>query len=192
MAGSQAPYIHIILSYIMSITWCITQPLVSNTTAHYQSAVSMISFTQTWIAQWSDTVPKRNVQLLVGIHLTWQQVLLAYQMSGHQMMEDEQELHWGFEGVLSNLSKRLSPCQWNYFLSKSTRLSHHSALPNWHHKPLCPHYSNNRSPQIPYTIILKLKISAGEQLGPPWICILCWFHASAKNWSCWLLEDKNK
>ena len=71
MAGSWAPYIPVILSYIVSITWYITQPLVSDTTAHYQSAVSMISFAQTWTAQWSDTIPSWNVQLIVRIHLTW-------------------------------------------------------------------------------------------------------------------------
>ena len=40
------------------------------TTAHYQSAVSLISFTQVWTAQWSDTIPSQNVWFQVGIHLT--------------------------------------------------------------------------------------------------------------------------
>ena len=71
MAGSQAPYIHVILSYIVSIVWYINQPLVSDTTVHYQSTVSMISFAQTWTAQWSDIIPSQNIQLLVRIHLTW-------------------------------------------------------------------------------------------------------------------------
>ena len=70
MAGSRAPYIHVILSYVVSITWYITQPLVSFTTAHYQSAVSMISFAQVWTVQWSDTIPKQNVWFSIGIHLT--------------------------------------------------------------------------------------------------------------------------
>ena len=37
LAGSRAPYIHIILSYIVSITWYITQPLVSYAAVDYQS-----------------------------------------------------------------------------------------------------------------------------------------------------------
>ena len=55
----------------MSITCYITQPLVSNTTAHYKSTVSMILFAQVWTVQWSNTIPRWNVQLLVRIHLTW-------------------------------------------------------------------------------------------------------------------------
>ena len=51
MTGSQAPYIHAILSYVVSITKYIKQPLVRLTTAHYQSAVSMISFAQVLTAQ---------------------------------------------------------------------------------------------------------------------------------------------
>ena len=51
MAGSQAPYIHVILSYIVSITKYISQPLVRLTTAHYQAAVRMISFAQVLTAQ---------------------------------------------------------------------------------------------------------------------------------------------
>ena len=39
LAGRQVPYIHVILSY------------VKNTTAHYQSAVSMMSFAQVLTAQ---------------------------------------------------------------------------------------------------------------------------------------------
>ena len=31
-----------------------------------------------------------------------------------------------------------------------------------------------------------------QKLGPSWICSLCWFHASEKNWSCWLIKDKNR
>ena len=46
LAGSQVPYIHVILSYVVSITRYIIQPLVSFTTAHYQSTVSMISSAQ--------------------------------------------------------------------------------------------------------------------------------------------------
>ena len=37
LAGSWAPYIHVILSDIVSITWYITQPLISNAAADYQS-----------------------------------------------------------------------------------------------------------------------------------------------------------
>ena len=40
------------------------------TTVHYQSTVSMISFAQVWTAQWSDTIPSRNVWFSIGIHLT--------------------------------------------------------------------------------------------------------------------------
>ena len=39
-------------------------------TVHYQSAVSMISFAQVWAAQWSDTIPDRNVWFTIRIHLT--------------------------------------------------------------------------------------------------------------------------
>ena len=60
---------------------------------------------------------------------SWQ-VLLIHQMSGHQTTQNKQELCWSFEGVLYNLPKRLSFCQWNYFPSKSARVSHYSALPN--------------------------------------------------------------
>ena len=42
MAVSQAPYIHVILSYVVSITKYINQPLVRLATVHSQSAVSMI------------------------------------------------------------------------------------------------------------------------------------------------------
>ena len=45
----------------------INKPLVRLTTVHYQSAVSMISFAQVLTVQWSDTIPKRNVQFQVGI-----------------------------------------------------------------------------------------------------------------------------
>ena len=46
MAQSLAPYIHVILADVLSITLYINKPLVRLTTAHYQSAVSMISFAQ--------------------------------------------------------------------------------------------------------------------------------------------------
>ena len=42
MARSQAPYIHVILADVVSITLYINKPLVRLTTVHYQSAVSMI------------------------------------------------------------------------------------------------------------------------------------------------------
>ena len=45
----------------------LNKPLVRLTTAHYQSAVSMISFTQVLTAQWSDTIPCRNVWFQVRI-----------------------------------------------------------------------------------------------------------------------------
>ena len=67
MARSLAPYIHVILADVVSITLYINKPLVRLTTAHYQSAVSMISFAQVLTAQWSDTIPKRNVQFSFGI-----------------------------------------------------------------------------------------------------------------------------
>ena len=51
MARSQAPYIHVILADVVSITLYINKPLVRLTTAHYQSAVSMISFAQVLTAQ---------------------------------------------------------------------------------------------------------------------------------------------
>ena len=43
------------------------KPLVRLTTAHYQSAVSMISFAQALTAQWSDIIPCRNIWFQVGI-----------------------------------------------------------------------------------------------------------------------------
>ena len=45
----------------------LNKPLVRLTTAHYQSAVSMISFAQVLTAQWSDIIPCWNVQFQVGI-----------------------------------------------------------------------------------------------------------------------------
>ena len=44
MAWSLAPYIHVIIADVVSITLYNNKPLVRLTTAHYQSAVSMISF----------------------------------------------------------------------------------------------------------------------------------------------------
>ena len=67
MAWSLAPYIHVILADVVSITLYINKPLVRLTTVHYQSAVSMISFAQVLTAQWSDTIPKWDVQFQVGI-----------------------------------------------------------------------------------------------------------------------------
>ena len=45
----------------------LNKPLVRLTTAHYQSAVSMISFAQVLTAQRSDTIPCQNVWFQVGI-----------------------------------------------------------------------------------------------------------------------------
>ena len=46
LAGSQAPYIHVILPYIVSITQYITQPLVRMLLQIINLSVSMISFAQ--------------------------------------------------------------------------------------------------------------------------------------------------
>ena len=70
LAESQAPYIHVILSYVVSITLYITQPLVRILLWIINPSVSMISFAHVFIAQWSDTVPSRNVWFQVRIHLT--------------------------------------------------------------------------------------------------------------------------
>ena len=43
LAESQAPYIHVILSYVVSI---LQSAISKNTTVHYQFAVSIISFAQ--------------------------------------------------------------------------------------------------------------------------------------------------
>ena len=51
MARSLAPYIHVILADVVSITLYINKPLIRLTTVHYQSAVSMISFAQVLTAQ---------------------------------------------------------------------------------------------------------------------------------------------
>ena len=51
MAQDLVPYIHVILADVVSITLYINKPLVRLTTAHYQSAVSMISFAQVLTAQ---------------------------------------------------------------------------------------------------------------------------------------------
>ena len=67
MARSLAPYIHVILADVVSITLYINKPLVRLTTAHYQSAVSMISFAQVSTVQWSDTIPCRNIWFQLGI-----------------------------------------------------------------------------------------------------------------------------
>ena len=59
--------------YTCNTSWCsvhymiLNKPLVRLTTAHYQSAVNMISFAQVLTAQWSDTIPCQNVQFQVGI-----------------------------------------------------------------------------------------------------------------------------
>ena len=67
LAGSRTPYIHVILSLCSVHYKILTQPLVRLTTAHYQSAVSMISFAQVLTAQWSDTIPCPNVWFQVRI-----------------------------------------------------------------------------------------------------------------------------
>ena len=67
MARSLAPYIHVILADVVSIALYINKPLIRLTTAHYQSAVSMISFAQVLTAQWSDTIPCQNVWFQVRI-----------------------------------------------------------------------------------------------------------------------------
>ena len=51
MDQSLAPYIHVILADIVSITLYINKPLVGLTTAHYQSAIGMISFAQVLTVQ---------------------------------------------------------------------------------------------------------------------------------------------
>ena len=51
LARSQAPYIHVILADVVSITLYINKPLVRLTAVHYQSTVSMISFPQVLTAQ---------------------------------------------------------------------------------------------------------------------------------------------
>ena len=45
----------------------LNKPLVKLTTAHYQSAVSMISFAQVLTVQWSNTIPCWNV----WFHISW-------------------------------------------------------------------------------------------------------------------------
>ena len=89
LAGSQAPYIHVILSYIVSITWYINQPLVRLLTVHYQSAVSMISFAQVLTAQWSNTIPSQNVEFQVGIDLT------LFHFNRSLLVWMTQTLQWG-------------------------------------------------------------------------------------------------
>ena len=62
--------------YTHNTSWCsvhymiLNKPLVRLTTAHYQSAVSMISFAQVLTAQWSNTIPCQNVWVSIGIDLT--------------------------------------------------------------------------------------------------------------------------
>ena len=70
LAGSWAPYIHVILPYVVPITWYINQPLVRILLRIINLSVSMISLTQVWTAQWSNTIHTWNVQFQVGIHLT--------------------------------------------------------------------------------------------------------------------------
>ena len=48
----------------------LNKPLVRLTTVHYQSAGSMISFTQVLTVQWSDIIPSWNVQFSIRIDLT--------------------------------------------------------------------------------------------------------------------------
>ena len=58
----------------------LNKPLVRLTTAHYQSAVSMISFAQVLTVQCSDTIPCQNVQFQVGVtshDILFQQELLT-------------------------------------------------------------------------------------------------------------------
>ena len=70
LGESWAPYIHIILSYVVSITWYINQPLVRRLLQIINLSVSKISLAQVYTAQWSDTIPCQNVQFQVRIHLT--------------------------------------------------------------------------------------------------------------------------
>ena len=86
MARSLAPYIHVILADVVSITLYINKPLVRLTTAHYQSTVSMISFAQVLTVQWSDTIPCRNVQFQVGI--TSHNILFQQDLYDHVSCED--------------------------------------------------------------------------------------------------------
>ena len=59
--------------YTCNTSWCsvhymiFNKPLVRLTTAHYQSAVSMISFAQVLTVQWSNIIPCQNVQFQVRI-----------------------------------------------------------------------------------------------------------------------------
>ena len=69
-AGSWAPYIHVILSYVVSITWYITQPLVRLLLRITNPQLVIISFAQVQAAQWSDTIPTQNIWFTIGIHLT--------------------------------------------------------------------------------------------------------------------------
>ena len=79
LAGSWAPFIHIILSYVVSITWYITQPLVRMLLQIINPSVNMISFAQVCAAQWSGTVSSPNVWFIPGIHLT----LFRFNNSNH-------------------------------------------------------------------------------------------------------------
>ena len=79
MAGSLAPYIHVILSYIVSITMyysAISKTMMLQITS---LSVSMTSFASDNTVQLSDTIPSWNVQLKHGIHLT----LILLQQVGH-------------------------------------------------------------------------------------------------------------
>ena len=76
---SLIPYINGLESsslYTCNTSWrsvhymILSKPLVRLTTADYQCTVSMISFAQVLTAQWSDTIPNRNVQFQVRIDLT--------------------------------------------------------------------------------------------------------------------------
>ena len=115
MVWSLAPYIHVILADVVSITLYINKPLVRLTTVHYQSAVSMISFAQVLTAQWSDTIPKRNIRFFIGItspdipfqHLHpnpffWSVLETWWHQHQHQKMG--REISWWMNGIIKNMN----------------------------------------------------------------------------------------
>ena len=52
--------------------------------------------------------------------------------------------------------------------------------------------SGSWCPWTPCTTMSKPNISAGKWFGPSQVCNLCWFHASAKNESCWLTIGRKR
>ena len=178
MTRSLAPYIHVILADVVSITLYINKPLVRLTTVHYQSAVSMISFAQVLTAQWSDTIPKRNVRFQVGItshDIPFQQTDTLAQWVEHHMQSQKVASSIPASVTFPNQPKvRFINGVWK------------SGLTMWDttlHGPTSSHYQQLfQSPNWGSTILSKLSLSSSATRST-WAN--CWtpFPAAGPTWA---------